>query len=49
MIETAGAAVPPGDAIIENIPWGGYRLNPDTMRVTVVPQNEKPGPLNPRR
>jgi 7-cyano-7-deazaguanine synthase in queuosine biosynthesis len=35
-IGAAGLSVPPDDAIIENIPWSGYRLNPDTTRVVVA-------------
>lgn len=49
LIEAAGATAPPEDAIIENIPWRGYRLNPDTTRVLVTDQKAKPGPFNPHR
>jgi hypothetical protein len=32
----AGAAAPPDDAVIENQPWHGYRLNPDRIRIVAL-------------
>lgn len=29
----AGLAIPDDNAVVENVPWRGYRLNPDTVRV----------------
>jgi hypothetical protein len=38
----AGAAAPPDDAVIENQPWHGYRLNPDRIRIVALSELRPP-------
>jgi hypothetical protein len=38
LAEDAGAAPPLDDAVIENQPWHGYRLNPDRIRIVALLQ-----------
>jgi hypothetical protein len=36
MASNAGDVAPPIDAVIENHPWHGYRLNPDRVRIVAI-------------
>ncbi len=36
LAKSAGASPPPLDAVIENSPWHGYRLNPDRIRIVAI-------------
>ena len=36
MAAGVGDSAPPADAVIENHPWYGYRLNPDRVRIVVM-------------
>ena len=38
LAEQAGGPKPPIDAVIENSQWHGYRLNPDRVRLVVLPR-----------
>ena len=38
LCKVAGHAALPNDAIIENLPWQGYRLNPFRIRLVALSQ-----------
>jgi hypothetical protein len=38
LAERVGGPKPPIDAVIENSQWHGYRLNPDRVRLVVLPR-----------
>jgi hypothetical protein len=44
-----GMAPPDEDAVVENIPWHGYRLNPDRVLVAMDPGAPRKSGLNPSR
>ena len=43
LAQSAGNPVPPLDAVIENHPWHGYRLNPDRIRLVALSELRKTG------
>ncbi len=43
LAQSAGDPLPPIDAVIENHPWRGYRLNPDLIRLVALAELEEAG------
>jgi hypothetical protein len=43
LCKAAGRPVLPEDAIIENLPWNGYRLNPFRVRLVALSEIEELG------
>ncbi len=49
LAESAGEPAPPDDALIENQPGRGYRLNPDSVRVVQVAELRRSVEVTPAR
>jgi DNA-binding winged helix-turn-helix (wHTH) protein len=49
LARSAGEPAPPDDAVIENQPGRGYRLNPDSVRVVQVTELRRSVEVTPAR